>query len=146
MRLETYRSDLSHELPTSLLEEAIKRCWIGGIGYWSDGTGLYRVARRTRRARFLFGPKGHDLSQPNMRFLCIAGRAMNPFQEKIAGWLSRAGPERALNQCFDLPVVLATDIGLQRTENQDRVAALRISAKSSGGRPLIAVAVADEMP
>ena len=42
VRLETHRPDLSHELPTSLLEEAIKRCWIGGIGYWSDGTGLYR--------------------------------------------------------------------------------------------------------
>ena len=42
MRLETHRPDLSHELPTSLLEEAIKRCWIGGIGYWSDGTGRYR--------------------------------------------------------------------------------------------------------
>ncbi len=70
---------------------------------------------------------------------------MNPLQEKIAAWLSRAGPERSLNQCFDLPIVLATDIGLQRSENQDRVAALRISAKASGGRPLIAIAVVDGM-
>jgi serine/threonine protein phosphatase PrpC len=70
---------------------------------------------------------------------------MNPFQDKVAAWLSRAGPERTLNQCFNLQVVLATDIGLQRTENQDRVAALRISAKSSAGRPLIAIAVADGM-
>ena len=50
---------------------------------------------------------------------------MNPLQERIASWLSRAGPERSVNQCFDLPIVLATDIGLQRSENQDRVAALR---------------------
>jgi serine/threonine protein phosphatase PrpC len=70
---------------------------------------------------------------------------MNPFQDKIAAWLSRPGPERSLNQCVNLHVVLATDIGLQRTENQDRVAALRISAKSSAGRPLIAIAVADGM-
>jgi PPM family protein phosphatase len=70
---------------------------------------------------------------------------MNPFQEKIAAWLSRACPDRSLNQCFDLPIVLATDIGLQRSENQDRVAALRIGAKASGGRPLIAIAVADGM-
>jgi serine/threonine protein phosphatase PrpC len=70
---------------------------------------------------------------------------MNPFQEKITAWLSRPSPERAINQCFDIPVVLATDIGLQRSENQDRVAALRISSKCNGGRPLVAIAVADGM-
>jgi PPM family protein phosphatase len=70
---------------------------------------------------------------------------MNNFQEKIETWLSRAIPERALNECFDLSAVLATDIGLQRTENQDRVAALRIDAKAPSGRPLIAVAVVDGM-
>lgn len=70
---------------------------------------------------------------------------MNPFQEKISVWLARSAPNRALNQCFDLPIVLATDIGLQRSENQDRVAALRINSKGSGGRPLIAVAVVDGM-
>lgn len=66
-------------------------------------------------------------------------------QEKIEAWLSRTALERALNQCFDLSAVLATDIGLQRTENQDRVAALRINTKTPNGRPLIAVAVADGM-
>jgi PPM family protein phosphatase len=70
---------------------------------------------------------------------------MNTFQGKIEAWLSRAAPERAVNQCLDLTAVLATDIGLVRTENQDRVAALRINAKLPGGRPLIAVAVADGM-
>src|ERR1700743_1651832 len=70
---------------------------------------------------------------------------MNLFQEKIASWLSRAGPERSLNQCYGLPVILATDIGLQRSENQDRVAALRINSKTIAGRPLFAVAVADGM-
>jgi PPM family protein phosphatase len=70
---------------------------------------------------------------------------MNIFEEKIEAWLSRTVPTRALNQCFDLPVVLATDIGLQRSENQDRVAALRIGAKASGNHPLVAVAVADGM-
>jgi serine/threonine protein phosphatase PrpC len=70
---------------------------------------------------------------------------MRLFQEKIAAWLSRSGPPRSLNQCFDLSVVLATDIGLQRSENQDRVAALKISAGSKRGRSLVAVAVADGM-
>jgi PPM family protein phosphatase len=67
------------------------------------------------------------------------------FQEKLEAWLSRTVPERALNQYFDLPAVLATDMGLQRSENQDRVGALRIGAKASGGRALIAIAVADGM-
>jgi hypothetical protein len=66
-------------------------------------------------------------------------------QEKIEAWLSRAVPDRAVNQCFDLSAVLATDIGLARSENQDRVAALRFNTKSTSGRPLIAVAVADGM-
>ena len=70
---------------------------------------------------------------------------MNSFQEKMAAWLSRAGPERSVNSCVSLPVALATDIGLQRTENQDRVAALRISSNANGGRSLVAVAVADGM-
>lgn len=70
---------------------------------------------------------------------------MNQFQEKIAAWLSRTGPDRSVTQCFDLPIVLATDIGLQRSENQDRVAALRIGLRTGGARPLIAVVVVDGM-
>ncbi len=70
---------------------------------------------------------------------------MNQFQEQIEAWLSRIVPERASNQCFDLPMVLSSDIGLKRSENQDRVAALKIGAKTSAGRPFVAVAVADGM-
>jgi serine/threonine protein phosphatase PrpC len=66
------------------------------------------------------------------------------FQETVATWLSRPVPERAQNQCFDFPAILATDIGLQREENQDRVAALRLSARQSS-QPIIAVVVADGM-
>ena len=70
---------------------------------------------------------------------------MSLLQARIEAWLSRRAPERALNQCFDLPVVLATDIGLRRTENQDRVATMRISAQSAMKRSLVVVAVADGM-
>lgn len=66
------------------------------------------------------------------------------FQETVATWLSRPIPERAQNQCFDFPAILASDIGLQREENQDRVAALRLSAKQSN-QPVVAVVVADGM-
>jgi PPM family protein phosphatase len=67
------------------------------------------------------------------------------FQDRIKEWLSRGGPGSASNPCYDLPTVLSTDIGMQRSENQDRVAAMKISAKASAGRPLIAIAVADGM-
>lgn len=66
------------------------------------------------------------------------------FQETVAAWLSRLVPERSQNQCFDLPVILSTDIGLKRQENQDRVAALRLSARQ-GSQPIISVVVADGM-
>jgi PPM family protein phosphatase len=70
---------------------------------------------------------------------------MSIVQERIAAWLARTVPERALSQCHDLAVVLTTDIGLHRSENQDRVAALRVSGKATDNQPLIAVAVADGM-
>lgn len=66
------------------------------------------------------------------------------FKDTVTNWLSRAVPDRSQNQCFNLPVVLATDIGLQREENQDRVAALRLSAGQSS-QPIIAIVVADGM-
>jgi serine/threonine protein phosphatase PrpC len=70
---------------------------------------------------------------------------VNQFRAQVAGWLSRAVPERAVNDCFGTAVSLATDVGLQRAENQDRVAALRlISGKTSRSR-LFAAAVADGM-
>lgn len=67
------------------------------------------------------------------------------FQAKVEAWLSRSTPNRAFTQCYEIPVVLSTDIGLIRTENQDRVAALRIGTINQEGRPFLAVAVADGM-
>lgn len=67
------------------------------------------------------------------------------FQEKVQAWLSRKVPDRSVNVCVELPAVLATDIGLNRSDNQDRVAAMKISARASAGRPLVAIAVADGM-
>ncbi len=102
------------------------------------GTGLWLYKR---------GERGSDPNKPihARAFPAFAGQGMNKFQEQIEVWLSRAVPERAVNQCFDIPMVLASDIGLKRSENQDRVAALRIGGKSSGARPFVAVAVADGM-
>lgn len=65
-------------------------------------------------------------------------------RQKIEAWLSRNVPDRAVMQAYDLPaVVLATDVGLRRTENQDRVAALSIDGPD--GDRLTAIAVVDGM-
>lgn len=65
-------------------------------------------------------------------------------RQKIEAWLSRNVPDRAVSQAYDLPaVVLTTDIGLQRSENQDRVAALSID--SPNGDRLKVIAVVDGM-
>lgn len=66
---------------------------------------------------------------------------MKNFEERVSTWLSRTVADRALQQCSDLPAVLSSEVGLQRSENQDRVAAMRLQ----GARPLTVIAVSDGM-
>ncbi|KUR21145.1 PP2C family protein-serine/threonine phosphatase [Enterobacter hormaechei] len=68
---------------------------------------------------------------------------MHPFQDSLQVWFSRKLPEHAFNQCWEIPFVLSSDIGLVRKENQDRVAALHTGKKSVN--PLFAIAVVDGM-
>lgn len=68
---------------------------------------------------------------------------MHPFQDSLRAWFSRKLPEHAFNQCWEIPFVLSSDIGLVRKENQDRVAALHTGKKSVN--PLFAIAVVDGM-
>ncbi|MDT9646353.1 PP2C family protein-serine/threonine phosphatase [Pseudomonas sp. JV245A] len=68
---------------------------------------------------------------------------MHPFQENLQTWLSRKLASSEQNHCYEVPLVLATDIGLVRTENQDRAAALYTGKKSIN--PLFVIAVADGM-
>ena len=68
---------------------------------------------------------------------------MHPFQENIQTWLSRRLASHARSQSLDIPLVLSSDIGLIRKENQDRAAALYTGKKSTN--PLFAIAVADGM-
>jgi len=70
---------------------------------------------------------------------------VSQFEAKVEEWLYRAVPERAINDCFGNSIALATDVGLHRTENQDRVAALRLISSKTNRAPLFAVAVADGM-
>ncbi|WP_146232192.1 PP2C family protein-serine/threonine phosphatase [Pseudomonas mosselii] len=64
--------------------------------------------------------------------------------ESIRKWLSRKVPGRGVQSCYDIPVIISTDIGLQRKSNQDRAAMLRLGAVN-GGRGILAVVLADGM-
>lgn len=68
---------------------------------------------------------------------------MHPFQENLQTWLFRKHAGSAQNHCAEIPLIIATDIGLVRTENQDRAAALYTGRKSTN--PLLVIAVADGM-
>jgi len=65
------------------------------------------------------------------------------FNERIESWLSRWGSGDAINSIDDGLVSLATDQGLRRKENQDRLAAMRVN--STSGKPFFVVALADGM-
>lgn len=63
----------------------------------------------------------------------------------IEQWLSRFTPARGVNDSIGLPIVLATEIGLSRTENQDRAASLIAGPTISTSQSIIAIAIADGM-
>lgn len=67
------------------------------------------------------------------------------FAERLAKWLSKPVANEGLNQPDNLDVVLSTDIGLKRRENQDRVVAMRVNAPLSSGRHFFVIALADGM-
>lgn len=65
--------------------------------------------------------------------------------DRLIRWLSRSTFERGINSAIGMPVTLATDIGLVREENQDRVAAIRVNTMTAASRPFAVVALADGM-
>ncbi|MCL9824595.1 PP2C family protein-serine/threonine phosphatase [Ralstonia solanacearum] len=60
-------------------------------------------------------------------------------------WFSRSTPDRATNVNAALPFTLATDVGLSREENQDRVGAIRVLPNSPDIAPFLVIAIADGM-
>lgn len=66
-------------------------------------------------------------------------------KNKLIRWLSRPVLDRSTNVAAVMPIVLATDIGLQRGENQDRVAAMRVNSVSGASGPFTVMALADGM-
>ncbi|EMD1303855.1 protein phosphatase 2C domain-containing protein [Serratia marcescens] len=64
--------------------------------------------------------------------------------EQIHGWLHRKNIASSVRRVSTLPVAIATDIGLNRKENQDRVAVLKFRPFSKT-RDMVVVALADGM-
>lgn len=65
-------------------------------------------------------------------------------RDKLLKWLRRPSPDRSLNAPGDVPMIIFSDIGQTRDENQDRVAAMRVHP-GGNTKPFIAVALADGM-
>lgn len=64
--------------------------------------------------------------------------------EQIHGWLHRKNISASIRRVSTLPVAIATDIGLVRKENQDRVAVLKFRPASKS-KDMVVVALADGM-
>ncbi|WP_448724432.1 PP2C family protein-serine/threonine phosphatase [Pseudomonas farris] len=65
--------------------------------------------------------------------------------EQLAKWLSRSVQDKSSGSTARPSVALATDIGLVRKENQDRVACLKVGGSSWSDRSFFVVAVSDGM-
>lgn len=67
----------------------------------------------------------------------------DPIQLRLKKWLMRTNPKGAIRQVAQAPLVLSSDIGRVRAENQDRVAVLR--AKVSPTRSFLVAVLCDGM-
>jgi PPM family protein phosphatase len=65
-------------------------------------------------------------------------------KDAIRNWLGSVAEERSVQVIHKSNIYLATDVGIARKENQDRVAALT-AEPSGGGMPFCCVAVTDGM-
>ena len=74
----------------------------------------------------------------------LSSYQMNTLQHQFEIWMSRRNADRALSSVAEISVVLATDKGLQRSENQDRVGAIR-TVTHAGENSSVAVAALDGM-
>jgi PPM family protein phosphatase len=66
-----------------------------------------------------------------------------PCQQNLFNWFMRRATNSAIRRVAELPIAIATDVGLVRTENQDRAAILRIQLTEN--RSSIVVVLCDGM-
>lgn len=65
--------------------------------------------------------------------------------EHLIKWLSRGVADKSTGSTARPSIAIATDIGLVRKENQDRVACMTFSPKTNQGFPFFVVALSDGM-
>jgi serine/threonine protein phosphatase PrpC len=65
--------------------------------------------------------------------------------EKLIKWQSHIGADRSVNASTGIPVVLGSDRGLIRGENQDRVAVMRVNSITGSNSPFVVIALVDGM-
>lgn len=66
-------------------------------------------------------------------------------EQQIKRWLAHIPKERSTCNALDLPMVLSTDIGRVRKENQDRVAAMRVHTGPPANKSFVCIALCDGM-
>jgi len=69
--------------------------------------------------------------------------ALAHYQQHLYNWLMRKSPVSAVRRVAELPIAMASDVGLVRSENQDRVAILRLQLTE--GRSSVVVVLCDGM-
>lgn len=65
--------------------------------------------------------------------------------EKLIKWQSHLGADRSVNASTGMPVVLGSDRGLVRGENQDRIAVMRVNSMAGSNSPFVVFALVDGM-
>jgi serine/threonine protein phosphatase PrpC len=65
--------------------------------------------------------------------------------DNISKWLMRTVPHTGFHYQSNMPIAIASNIGLVRKNNQDRIAILKVDANSPTIPPFVAVALADGM-
>ncbi|HCC2455210.1 TPA: serine/threonine-protein phosphatase [Klebsiella variicola] len=74
----------------------------------------------------------------------MSGDSYEILHEQIHGWLHRKNISSSVRRVSTLPVAIATDIGLVRKENQDRVSVLKFRPANKT-KDMVIVALADGM-
>lgn len=67
------------------------------------------------------------------------------FIERLTRWLARSSAAQGINKPEELSVILSSDVGLVRKENQDLIVAMRVNTPSSINKPFFVMALLDGM-
>jgi PPM family protein phosphatase len=66
-------------------------------------------------------------------------------ENMIRDWLRAVATERSIQPIIEKSLIIATDVGIARNENQDRIGALRVQPADHNMTPFMCIAVSDGM-